>query len=417
MSVISMDIANQYGYVSNGKVFLKAYLSFPDREIGEIKESEEASLNYFVNRFGLVEKKVDGLVDAINTSENKGSYMMKLLHMKTYLAEFDGLGDFEPLHKKLDEAEGYLNGLIELNREKNLNTKKELIADLDSIKDSLEWKEASIRVKEIRDRWIKTGAVAKEIEEEYETKFNELINYFYERRRRFFEDREVLFDARLISYKQIIDKLHELNNNLTESNSSTLKPLVDEWKKVGVVPSHKGIDLFTEYKAIKKEINEKSKAFKRRPKADISQWYKCCEYAEALAFDHPATTEFKLKKLQEAWKKLGTPPSIKKVELQERFKQACEKVNEYGHLYASILRRFPNFDDKPEIEKYKIQISQMRYLLGRDQEEYKKIQSESGGFGKIVDKAVLSKLNMLKRRVFMKGVVLKELERELQEIT
>lgn len=417
MSVVSMDIANQYGYVSNGKVYLKAYLDFPDREIGEIKESEETSLNYFVNRFSLVESKVNNLIEAIEKSENKGSYLMKLLHMKKYVSEFDGLGDFKPLHKKLDEAEQYLNGLIEVNREKNLNTKKELIAELEAVKDSLEWKEASIRVKEIRDRWIKTGAVAKEFEEDQETVFNELINYFYERRRKFFEDREVLFEARLIKYKEIIEKLRVLNETLSESNSATLKPLVDDWKKVGVVPSHKGMDLFVEYKAIKKEINEKSKAFKRRPKADISQWYKCCEYAEALAFDHPATTEFKLKKLQEAWKKLGAPPTPRKVELQERFKQACEKVNEYGHLYASILRRFPNFDEKPEVEKYKIQISQMRYLLSRDQEEYRKVQVENGGFGRVTDKAMLSKINMLKRRVYMKGVVLKELERELQEIT
>ena len=175
--------------------------------------------------------------------------------------------------------------------------------------------------------------------------------------------------------------------------------------------------MFALYKQYKKEINDKSKQFRRRPVADVSQFYKCCEYAEALAYEHPATTEFKMKKLQEAWKKLGNPPADKKLELNERFKQACEKVSEYGHLYASILRRFPNFDDKPEIEKYKIQISHMRFLLGRDHEEYKKIQIENGGFGKITDKMILSKMNMLKRRVYMKGVVLKELEKELQEIT
>ena len=50
-----------YGYIKDGKVFLKGFLGKPDREIGEVKEDEASTLNYFEARFEQIKEKVERL--------------------------------------------------------------------------------------------------------------------------------------------------------------------------------------------------------------------------------------------------------------------------------------------------------------------------------------------------------------------
>ncbi len=39
------SLVDEYGYVKDGKVFLKGYLSYPDRQIGEVKRTEQEALD------------------------------------------------------------------------------------------------------------------------------------------------------------------------------------------------------------------------------------------------------------------------------------------------------------------------------------------------------------------------------------
>jgi hypothetical protein len=83
-----------YGYAEDGKVYLNGYLNLPTRAIGVVKDSEQASIQYFIKRFELAQQKVDELAKSVQTTTNRGSYLMKLIHLREYLSAFDGLGDF-----------------------------------------------------------------------------------------------------------------------------------------------------------------------------------------------------------------------------------------------------------------------------------------------------------------------------------
>jgi len=108
--------SNLYGFCRDGKVYIKSYLNFPEREIGFVRTTEEEALQYFVKRFELAKTKVEQLVQQIDEVQNKGSFLTKVLQMKTYLAEFDGLGDFLPLFDQLNKLESYLSDLIKVNQ-------------------------------------------------------------------------------------------------------------------------------------------------------------------------------------------------------------------------------------------------------------------------------------------------------------
>ena len=54
-----------YGYCKEGKVFLKGYADYPDRQIGVVRNTEEEALQYFVNRFTIAENKVALLFEQV----------------------------------------------------------------------------------------------------------------------------------------------------------------------------------------------------------------------------------------------------------------------------------------------------------------------------------------------------------------
>ena len=70
--------AADYGYCKDGKVFLKGYLDYADRQIGVVRNTEEEALQYFVNRFSIAGNKVELLFSQVEEAQNKGSYLTKL---------------------------------------------------------------------------------------------------------------------------------------------------------------------------------------------------------------------------------------------------------------------------------------------------------------------------------------------------
>ena len=134
-----VTIENEYAYIKDGKVFLKGYMDMPDRQIGEVKRTEEEAFQYFVDRYDIAVSKVQQLEDEIQEAQNKGSYLTKLLQLRKRLLNFDGIGPFEPLLATLDDHEVILRELIADNQANNLAIKETLIEEAKVIAESENW--------------------------------------------------------------------------------------------------------------------------------------------------------------------------------------------------------------------------------------------------------------------------------------
>ena len=131
--------AQRFGYVEADGVWLRPVLAQPTRQIGLVKDTAEAALRYFAQRFGLLHTKVDNTLAAMAASDNKGSFLMKVLHLKSQLLGYEGLGDFEELDRQLVAAEQAMTVTVAQNREKNLATKLGFILEAEALRDSIEW--------------------------------------------------------------------------------------------------------------------------------------------------------------------------------------------------------------------------------------------------------------------------------------
>lgn len=345
--------AQRFGYVEAGGVWLRPVLAQPARQIGQVKETDEAALRYFAQRFGLLRTKVDTTLAAMAASDNKGSFLMKVLHLKEQLKHYDGLGDFEALERQLVAAEEAMAVTVAQNREKNLATKLGFILEAEALRDSIEWVSASEKVKDLRQGWLKTGPVDKARAEELETRFQTAIQVFFDRRKAFQSDKKAMTARIQGRYLDLIQQAESLKNSEQyETTSRQLKQLQQAWREVnGTLPKKQASELWTRFRAANNHFFERLKAHIAAQQAAgasgapapaevlLARKRALAERAEALMNVPPQEAINQAKALQAEWKQVGTVRGEESDRIWQRFMVACDKIFELSALEYHLRKR------------------------------------------------------------------------------
>ncbi|MFD2938183.1 DUF349 domain-containing protein [Spirosoma flavum] len=417
------SLVDEYGYVKDGKVFLKGYLNYEDRQIGEVKRTEQEALDYFKNRFIIAENKVGQLEKDIEEAQNKGSYLTKLVQLRKKLLGFDALGDFPPLLDRLDDQEKLLADLITVNQLKNLEIKRALIAEAEAVVDSTDWRTTADDLQEIKTKWIKTGPVDKATDAEVEGRFQELLDGFFTRRREYFNEQNKVIQERLDKYDELI-RLAFRANRLGDLDAAfqEVRKLNNAWKVVGEVPIKKSGKLYKQFKKATTMFYAKyndAKGIVIVPKVDprIEAQMKMADEAENLSkqSDIFAASE-RAKVLLNSWKEIRVPFKLQDKIINERFRAACDKIFELSYLGRVLTRKYPAFELKSQSEQIRTKIREMEYLVKREKNDLQFALQDADGLDpyKDEDKQILNKINTQKRKIAMKETILRELQKQLE---
>lgn len=430
--------SSAYGYVKDGKVYLRGYLDYADRQIGEVKTTDEMAISYFINRFAHISGKVDKLLADIEQAQNKGSYLMKLIHMRTQLASYDALGDFIPLFDKLEVAEAGIRGLIVVNRVKNLEIKTALLQEARELltAEVTEWKTTSLKVKELREKWLKTGSVDKD-HEELEDEFSTLINQFYERRRAWFDERQRLVEERVGKYEDIVRRAKALLTQADRHPGSAmkeLKRLQDEWREVGPVPKNMFVPLITEVKRVQKTLQRKGKFGGKpgdRPRREVidPKELEAIKVRQAMINEAKALQSLdlreaygKAKDLQSKWRLLpGEVQEKRKRALNDEFTYVCDRIFEMSYLMRSVYIKYRFFNTKPLIEQYAIKIQQLKEIIVKDEQELVRFVAEynavpEGDRMSPTGKQVYGRMKTQERKLKVKNILLSEMQQQMEAL-
>ncbi len=408
-----------YGYIKNTKVYLRGFLGKADREIGEVKEDETSTLKYFEARFEQIKGKVEKLKNDIKENQNKGSFLMKLIHLRESLFESDALGDFIPLIEELNQQEAFLNEIIQSNRSKNLEVKNSLIDEAESMKDDTDWKETTEFFKELKLRWIKTGPVEKELHEEIETRFNDSVQTFFETRRHFFEGMALQAEENIKIYESLVLQAREAHD-LPDSKMAfdISKKIQKQWKEAGKVPAEKRQPLWDEFSKLNNRIFSRYKRTlnpgpQMHPRELMKKIETLTEDIKRLV-NVPTSYDVinKAKLIQEEWRKLP-PRKPKEATLTARsFQFYSDIVFEKAFLEKLIHGKYPDFNEMSDTEQIELKIALLKDLLHRDQSELDTMQNNTDNFRvQTEDFEIMmkKKLSGLKRKVDVKNYLLKQL--------
>ncbi|MCY7349992.1 MAG: DUF349 domain-containing protein [Cytophagaceae bacterium] len=413
-----------FGYVRDGKVFLKGYLEYPDRQIGEVRNTEAEAIQYFINRFQLADTKVAQLELQVEEAQNKGSYLTKLMQLRKTLLEFDGLGDFIPLLEQLDTLEVRLRELIKVNQAKNLEIKHALIEEARQIVQIEDWNEATEQMQDLKTKWLKTGPVEKPYEDETEGELQRIADDFFQRRREFFTEKNRLIDERLATLQRLVDSAFRLRRmEDLDAAFQEIKLLQAEWKTIGQVPPKKQSMLWKQFKKANDLFFEKYNNTKGIvPKPRVNPILVLLEgmvgEAEGLLKNQQDFNKAadRAKQLLVNWKETSAKmKSSVDRQLSERFRAACDKIFEMNYLVRVIGYRHPFFNEKPRVEQLKIMINQMDYLVRKEKTDLMQFEDSSNASARNTeaDRTMVSKINTQRRKVAMKEILLIEFKREL----
>ena len=412
---------NEYAYVLDGKVFLKGYLEMPDRQIGEVKNTEEEAFQYFERRYEIAVSKVSQLEEEIDNAQNKGSYLTKLLQLRKRLLNFDGIGNFIPLLDKLEIQEKQLVSLIGNNQLSNLEIKNALIEEAKQFEYSQEWMDAADALQEIRARWIRTGPVQKELNEAKEEEFKSILDTFYQARKAFFEEQNRIIDERLVKYNELIAKAEVLVHRTDWDEAFLdLKNYQTEWKIIGDLPPKLLKALFKNFKRptslfYDKYCRAKGIQQKRRVDPRVEAQIKMVNEVEKLAeADDMFAATNRAKVLLNEWKTIRIPAHLADRNIAERFRGACDKIFELSYLHKVIARKYPTFsflsDKQKDLTKYR----EMENIVRRARTDLDELVRSYEGqrMDEEMERMMQSNLKTQKRKLLMKEVILEELRQK-----
>ena len=416
----NIKIQDEYGYIQDGLVFLGGYAGHPDRQIGEVRRTPEEALQYFRNRFTIAQGKVDLLHQQVEEAQNKGSYLTKLIQLRKTLIEFDGLGNFIPLLDRLDVLEDELKSLINSNQVKNLEIKRALVEDVRAISERTDWNVASEDMAELKNKWLKTGPVEKQYEEEVDGGFQLYTDTFFQARREFFIEKNKKIDEFIAFAEDLIKQVEVLRNAPdVDVAFEEIKKIQQQYRTLpSDLPPKRKKDLWRLFKRANDNFfwrYNKVKGIIPKPRVNpfLEEAQKMAAEAETLPYRPDINVAAdRAKTLLNDWKKLTLKTRDIDFSLSNKFRLACDKVFEMNYLMRVISYRHPDFLDKPRRDQLKIQIHQMDYLVKKE-----KTELDSYAFpGARLDQETERKANTQKRKVAVKDMILIELRDALNKL-
>lgn len=266
--------------------------------------------------------------------------------------------EFKPLKTKyshlIDQFFYHVNiykDLKQLDLQKNLEAKQELVQKMKELQNVTKIKEVERLVREYQDEWDETGPVPHEQWDELKKQFKEATSAAYQKIKDHYEQLRQKRQKNLEAKQELIQRV---NNILKEdlqthqqwiTKTDEVLNIQKEWKQYGFAPKNMNEQIWKDFRAACDQFFTRKKEFykelRAQQKENKEKKRQILEKAESLK----DSTEWKrtaeeFKKLQKQWKEIG--PAAKKDErkLWQQFKAACD------HFFSAKKEFFAHLDER-----------------------------------------------------------------------
>jgi len=420
-----------YAHIEDGNLYRSAYLEFPALLLEAVEEGTEPNIPYFEKSFDMLATKVRELEEHIEASENKGSFLAKLKHIKSTLHEHRGIGDYANVYQRLHEREEQLEALIAENRQKNLEIKRALVEDARALQDSADWRNTAESLKTMRQNWIKTGSVPDEFTEELEEAFKQALDYFFERRNAFLDEKNATIRAAEENYRALIKEAELLKSMSLSDAKNKVKDLIFAWKALPKVPAPIQKNLWRDFSRQTLPYKKKSGGSTtderpQRPFQDrrgsrnrsmdiphvLREKERLLGKLEELENEWNANADQSFKQLVEQFKEAGASMGDKGKQVHFQFNYLAAQIRERLFLENLVRHRNEGFEQESEETQKQLLMEALRELIRRDEQEYDEFQENLGKFNiqtDDADKMMQRKKQSLENRIDAKKALLQKI--------
>ncbi|MDA0783067.1 MAG: DUF349 domain-containing protein [Bacteroidetes bacterium] len=317
--------------------------AFKKRREHERKRAEEEKLHNLKQK-QLILDKIKALVDSEENDQSLNAlreYMRQWKEVrqipKEYQDELYAAYKFQV--DKFYNQLSVFNELKELDKEKNLELKIDLIKRGEQLKDEPNIRKALLQLNKYHDDWKNTGPVRAEISEDIWKRFKAASDIVIDAKKAeqatIDAERQQNLDKKIVLIERAETSIAVVPTQPKEwaKIGKELDELMSEWKKIGPVPTDKNEEIWNKFKAIRNQYYGERKHFFKdlnsSKKDNLTKKEALCDKAESLKDSNEfMKTSDALAKLQDEWKTVGPVPEDQNDLVWKRFRTA------FDHFYA-----------------------------------------------------------------------------------
>ena len=321
-----------------------------DRAVGSYpgKTADEA-LAYFVKKFEMAASEVALLAARIRSGAMVPSDAHEAVNkLRTQILELNGVGDLANLAQSLEkipalitEHEGAYqarkaaqNAEREARKVEAAAIKEKIVAEAESLIESVAWKVTTARLKELLDDWKKAPRLDKKVDAALWKRFSSSRNKFDKRRRTHFSNLDSEQKKVATTKESIVKEAESLANSREWLNTAKkYKELMDQWKAAGRGKKSADTALWNRFKTAQDTFfKAKNTDMDKRKGSMVENLAK----REAMILEFEALlpiTDFKSAKkkfydLMGQWQKIGMTDRKKRASFDTRIKKVEDEINE-----------------------------------------------------------------------------------------
>ena len=321
-----------------------------DRAVGSYPgKSPEEALAYFVKKFEMAASEVALLAARIRSGAMVPSDAHEAVNkLRTQITELNGVGDLANLATSLEkipalisEHEGaYQARKAAQNAEREARKveaeaiKEKIVAEAESLIDSVAWKVTTARLKELLDDWKKAPRLDKKIDAALWKRFSSSRNKFDKRRRVHFSNLDSE-QKKVASTKEVIVKEAESLANSREwlNTAKRYKELMDQWKASGRGKKSADTALWNRFKASQDTFfKAKNADMDKRKNSMVENLAKreamIVEFEALLPISDFKSAKNKFYDLMGKWQKIGMTDRKKRSTFDARIKKVEDEIND-----------------------------------------------------------------------------------------
>jgi len=321
-----------------------------DRPVGSYPgKSPEEALAYFVKKFEMAASEVALLAARIRSGAMVPSDAHEAVNkLRAQITELNGVGDLANLASSLEkipalisEHEGaYQARKAAQNAEREARKveaeaiKEKIVAEAESMIDSVAWKVTTARLKELLDEWKKAPRLDKKVDAALWKRFSSSRNKFDKRRRVHFSNLDSE-QKKVASTKEVIVKEAESLANSREwlNTAKRYKELMDQWKASGRGKKSADTALWNRFKTAQDTFfKAKNADMDKRKNSMVENLAKreamIVEFEALLPISDFRSAKNKFYDLMSKWQKIGMTDRKKRSTFDARIKKVEDEINE-----------------------------------------------------------------------------------------
>lgn len=351
--------------------------AFKKRKNEERKRAEEEKIVNLKHKQSVLEN-IKILVESEETEKS-------LSHLREYMRQWREIRQIpkeyqDELHSsykffidKFYDQMSVFNELKELDKDKNLELKIELIKRAEALKDEPNIRKSLLQLNKYHEDWKNTGPLRAEISEDiwkrFKTASDIVIQAKKEQQEKIDSDRQHNLEKKLLLIEkgELAISVFPTQHKEWSKLSTVLENLMGEWKKIGPVPSHNNEESWLRFKAIRNHFFGERKHFfkdvQSSKKDNLEKKVLLCVEAEKLKdSDEFIKTSDALQKLLNEWKKIGPVSEEQNNQIWHKFRAA------FDHFYTRKNEwfKFKKTESAGSTEKKKAIIKSLEVLNGSE---------------------------------------------------